>query len=386
MGFLLKLKVMNLTSVAKFIRKSAKYLILVVVGYYVLILVAIPGSKGIIKAILFPKQPPNPIYGQLNPLEFTEKPITNDEAEFVLNTQNGKLPTDLPSTMKVYKFKPQQFSYLAGKNAIADAETLGFTEKDLITDLKGSVFKWRNSELETLLTIGVDTKRLDLNTNMSQKSIYYTPGNIDEQSAKTIGAELFLSLYRFDSELYKTGVQKVKLGKISGNRIIESIDKREAQVALVDFYRFIGEYPILGPNPEKGMLRCVIKNPARINTPLNNPMVEASYWDINSKSTAIYPIISVKDAWGAVSTGRGVIVNVTPKGTNPFDDYIPTRVDTILIDNVFMAYYETTNYQEYLQPIFVFRGTYTSRGTGGGYITLYFPAVTGEYTKQTTQP
>jgi len=376
---------MNLTDTTKLIKKGSRYVVLVIVGYYILILAIFPASVGIIRAIFSPKEPLNPIYGQLDPLEFTEKPISNDDPDFVLNTKNGKLPTDLPDRIKVYKFKPQQFSYLAGKNAVADAETLGFTERDLITDLKGSVFKWRNSELGILLTTEVDTRRLDLKTNMSQKSIYYTPGNINEQDAKIIAAELFSSLFRFNSELYKTGFQKAKLGKITGNRIVESVDKREAQVALVDFYRFIGDYPILGTDPEKGLLRCIVRKHTITKTPLNNPMVEASYWEIDLKSTAIYSIISVKDAWSAIDSGRGVIVNITPKKSNLFEDYIPTRVDTILIDNIFIAYYETVNYQEYLQPIFVFQGTYTTLGTEDGHITLYFPALTSKHRKQETQ-
>ena len=83
-----------------------------------------------------------------------------------------------------------------------------------------------------------------------------------------------------------------------------------------------------------------------------------------------------------VTENKAVVVNVTPRNANPFGTYAPVTVEKILIDNIYLAYYETSKFQTYLQPIYVFSGKYTTRGTEGGSITLYFPAVTGEWGKR----
>ncbi|MFC1700022.1 hypothetical protein ACFLZ4_00050 [Patescibacteria group bacterium] len=379
---------MNLTSVAAFFKKGIRYLILIVGVYYLVTLIIFPGTRSIIRALFVPKEQLNPIYSQLPPLEFAEKAtVGNVSPEYVLNTQNGKLPNTLPDRIRVYKFKPQQYSYLAGKNALTEAEALGFTEEDLITDLKGDVFKWRNSKLGSLLSIEVDSRRIVLETTTNNKSLYYTPGEINQQNAKEFAIELFQTIDRFDDELYQNGEQKVILGSFSSNRLSETIDIREAQVALVDFYRSLDGIPILGPDPKKGLLRTIIRKPSKGNlTPINNPMVEAYYWEIEPKTTAVYKIISVKDAWNAIIQNRGVITNVTPKNMNPFGEYTPVHVQKILVDNIFLAYYETPKYQTYLQPVYVFEGTYTTLGSSGGQVSIYFPAITGEYTQRVNQP
>ena len=378
---------MNLTSVAAFMKKGVKYLILVAGMYYLITLVIFPGTLSIIRAIFIPKEPLNPVYGQLNPLEFAEKSTTNDSIpEYVLNTKNGKLPATLPDRIRVYKFKPQQYSYLAGTNAISEAEILGFTEEDLITDLKGDVYRWRNSKLGSILNIEVGSRKVMLETSESGKSTYYIPGEIHQQNAKEFAIELFKNIGRFNDELYQNGEQMVRLGSYIGNRLSETVDIREAHVALVDFYRNIDEVPILGTDPKEGLLRTIVRNPSRTPTPLNNPMVQASYWEIEPKTSAVYKIISVKDAWNAISQNRGVTTNITPKGMNPFSEYSPVYVQQILIDNIFLAYYETPKYQMYLQPIYVFEGTYTAIGSSGGQISIYFPAITGEYTRKVNLP
>jgi hypothetical protein len=377
---------MNLTNVSAIFKKGVKYLLIFVTIYYVCIFIIFPGSASLIRAIFTKKIPANISFNLLDPLDFVEKPIGQIKPEYVLNTKDGKLPTNFPDKMVIYKFKPQQYSYLAGKNAIADAATLGFTEKDLISDLKGNIYRWRNPSTGSLLTIEIETRKLNLDTNLNGRNIDFSPGSINQQTATEISRNLFKSIFRFEDLLYVEGNQNVRLGSYLGNKLYETTDTREAQVALVDFYRSIETYPIFGPDPSKGMLRCIIRDPSQDAYPMNNPMIEGYYWEVVTPSDATYPITSIKDAWETVKTGGGVITRVTPRGTNPFDTYVPADVEKILIDNIYLAYYETPKYQKYMQPIYVFSGTYTTRGTPGGDIAIYFPAVAGQYIKQATPP
>ena len=373
---------MNLTKTAELVKKSVKYFLIAVVSYYLLTAVIFPGSAALIKALFTKETPLNTIYGQLDQLEFVRKKIENDNPQYVLNTVNARLPGNLPTTMKVYKFRPPQYSYLAGKNAAAEAAALGFTDEDLISDLSGTVYKWRKSQTSSFLTIDINSRVLSLTTNMDGKNLFFEPGSIDKEKAVRLARERFLAIRRFNDGLYPNGSQTVKLGRYVGNKLYETDSIAEAQVALVDFFRSIDEYPILGPDPSEGILRMIVTDRSKKPDPLNNPIVEANYWEINTNSKAVYPIIDVKEAWKMVTENKAVIVNVTPKNANPFGTYTPVTVEKILIDNIYLAYYETPKFQTYLQPIYVFSGKYTTRGTEGGSITLYFPAVTGEWSKR----
>ena len=376
---------MNLTQVSIWFKKGVKILLGVAAVYYLLILVIGPAGRSIIKSMFFRPDPPTVLYGMLDPLEFIEKPITNQTPTYVLNTKNGKLPYDLPEVLTVYQFKPNQFSYQAGKNALKEAYILGFPEEDLITDLKGSIYKWRSLTSRGTLEINIDSRELILNTNLLGKTKQFPEGTLDENQARRYAREVFNLIGRFDDELYKNGTQKVHLGRYVGNQIIKTNESRNAQIARVDLFRSINNFPILGPDPDKGLLHVYLRNPTDERDPYNYPVVEAYYWKINTTSNATYPLISVKDAWAAVQQGKGVITSVIPKNANPFDTYESTSVENILIDNIYIAYYDTPKLQKYLQPIYVFSGKYTTRGTSGGEITIYLPAVSGEFTKSVSQ-
>ncbi len=53
--------------------------------------------------------------------------------------------------------------------------------------------------------------------------------------------------------------------------------------------------------------------------------------------------------------------------------------NTSLINNIYLAYYDTPNRQDHIQPIYVFEGSYNVGNKPGGDITLYFPAVDGKW-------
>ena len=348
--------------------------------YYLFILFVIPRAQDIIDKLSVNKDPPNPAYGALDPLKFTRKPINDPPPRYTLNTKDGRLPRRVPIKMTVYKIKPPSFSFQAGKEALDDAKFLGFRQDELVTDLKADIYKWRSLTSGGVLTVDTKTRSLTLETDLYGKFIEFKVGSINEESAVKFSKDMFKKIGRID-DLYNSGKQTVFLGRYIGNNISDTRDITEAQLARIDFFRSINNYPILGPDPSKGLLSAVIRNPVKAESPFNYPKIEAYYWEIDPDPTATYPIITVEAAWDQVQQGNGIITNITPKGANAFEPYFKTKVENILIDNIYLAYYETPEYITHLQPIFVFAGKYTTRNTEGGDIVLYYPAVSGEYTK-----
>jgi hypothetical protein len=375
---------MSLTTTSRNFKRGMKLLVLVAFIYYLMILFVFPKAKQIADSLNENKDPPVPTYGQMDPLKFTKKPLNDPQPKYTLNTKNGKLPTDFPKKLPVYKFLSPKYSYLAGTQAQEDAKFLGFTSRDLVTDLKGHIYRWRSLESGGILEINTDTRKLTLETNIYGKSMEFKSGSIDTEQGKNIANNVFTAIGRLDDPLYKSGQRVVHLATFSGNNLLETTLGKVAQLARVDFYRTIGRYPILGPDPEIGLMYIVLRNPTKGESPFNYVNVSVDYHTIDANVKATYPIVTIENAWQQVALGNGIVVKVRPKNGNYFAPYTKTRVENALIDKVSLAYYETPEDQTYLQPIYVFEGKYTTKGTEGGDITIYYPAVTGDYIKGAT--
>ena len=376
---------MKLTQVSKWFKKSVVYLGGFVFFYYVLILAIIPGIKITIKLLIPEKNPPTLSYGILPSLEFTTKSITGSQ-KYELNTPTGKLPTKLPTKAKVYKIRPAGFSYNAGKSAQDNAAYFGFTDSDLITDLKGKSYKWRSLKTGGVLEINIDTKELVMNTTLLGKSNMYKTGTLTDATTLKETTNMLKNIGRID-DAYLLNTPTIYKGKYLGNKLVATEDRNDTQLYRLDFFRSIDTFKVLGADPKVGLLHVYMGDENTTEktynkltiSPATFPIQNIYYNEIETPSTATYPLVDVSQAWNAVKQGQGIIANVTPKGSNPFVEYETTVVQDILINDIYVAYYETPQGQKYLQPIYVFEGNYKTQGTAGGDITIYFPAIVGEY-------
>ena len=371
---------MTLTETSKIVRRGVIWFGISAVLYYIFLLLLFPGARGLIAALFPPKDPPTPVFGPLPPLEFVEKATKNNvPPTYHLDTAEGGLPTDFPRKVTVYKFRKSVPSFEKGKNAIDTAARLGYYDGDLVSSLKETTYKWRKIESSGQLEINTDTKEISLATPLSGKAAQFPRGQLSENLAKQLAVELFEDIGRFTDSLYKNGTQTVKFGQFVATRISQIDSPIDAQIARVDFFRSINETPILGPDPTQGQIYAFVRKPDIESTHLDFPAVQSHIWEINPQSNATYGIISVADAWSIVSQNGGVLANVTAKNSSAFHAYSPVRVDDIFINRIFLAYYDNYFLQEYLQPVYVFEGKYTTAGTQGGTVTLYYPAVVPEY-------
>lgn len=357
-----------------------------VILYLIFVFALIPATK-VTYALLFPKKDlPNTAYGILPALEFTEAAISNKTSiTYELNTTTGKLPT-LPNKIKIYKYETPTFSYQSGKTARDDAGVLGFLDSDLVSDLKGDIYSWKNNTTKGTLDIKISTKELKLETpSLRSFEDKYIPGTINSMNAQAEAATLFTRLNRFDA-LYQKGKFKVVLGQFSGNKLVTTSLPSAAQIAKVDLYRSIDATPILGPNPGEGLLSVTLRSVSKDKELyLNYPFVKAYYWKIDEESNATYPLLPISVAWQAVSAGNGVIAEITPKDKNPFEPYTATTVNKIIVNDVYIAYFDDIKPQKYLQPIYVFEGNYTTGNAQSGTATVYYPAVQGQYVENSLE-
>lgn len=372
---------MNLTEISLLVRRIISSLIaLSILGLIFLILS--PVTSTVYRTIFPPKDLPNTAFGKLEKVAFTTKTAIMEDPKYTLNTRTGRLPINLPIKMTVYKFLEPQISFEDGKIAQENAETLGFLPKDLISDLKGDQYAWRDANHGGVLEISIRDKNIKLLTPLARLSDEFPSGRVTQTSAKERANNILKELDRLNDPLYLTGTYEVILGRWRGNQVVETISTLDAQIARVDLFRFIDDFPILGPDSKKGLIHMFLQLPdATIATSLEYPKLETSIKTIDTENTGTYPIINVEQAWDQITQGNGIIANVTPESLSPFSDYNNSaEISEIIINNVYLAYYESLFYQQYLQPIYVFEGNYNANRGESGSITYYYPAIPAEYT------
>ncbi len=373
---------MTLTEASKTAKKGMVLLGIVAIIYYIFLLLFFPGAKALFNALFPEKNPPNPIFGMLPPLEFVEKNTKGEfEPSFKLDTIDGKLPREIPKKLTVYEVKKKVPSFEKGKNAIDTAGELGYNDDDLITSLKEPVYKWRKLASNGLLEIDTNNRHLTLETSLNGKAGFFPRGTITKGRSVEYAKDILKKVGRFSDKLYEEGTQTVVLGQFAGITMKETNSESDAQIARVDFYRSIDEVPLLGPDPQIGMVYLFLRKPQREDLHYNVPIMGSYISEIVPNSEATYPLINVADAWNFVKQNKGVVVSILPYSSNNLVTYAPVLVEKVFINRIFLAYYDNISSQPYLQPVYVFEGKYTTAGTQGGTIAFYYPAVSPEHIK-----
>jgi len=372
----------TLTDVSKAARKWIVLVVLGIVFYYIFLLLLLPGVRLLARAVLPEKNPPNTVYGSLPALEFNTKQTRGDfNPKYTLDTADGKLPSDFPTKLKVYPVKVKTPSFEKGKNAINTANELGYYEQDLVTSLKEQVYKWKKSESDGLLEINTNTEDINLYTPMSNKAAYYPRGELTEEKAISYAKDILTKINRFNDPLYQYGTQNVILGEFSGSTLKETISTVDAQLARVDFFRSIDEYSIVGSDPQAGMIYVFLKRPAKDQRYFNFPIMKSYVKEIDQQTEATYPLIKPETAWNFIKENRGALVSVLPENSNLLVPYTPVNIEEVFINKIYLAYFEGNSQLDYLQPIYVFEGTYTTSGTAGGSVSFYYPAIDPAFIK-----
>jgi hypothetical protein len=328
-------------------------------------------------------------YGKLPQPEFIQRKANiTGTIKYELNTPTGSFP-QFPDRITIYPINPINFSFSAQKEAQRHAFSLGFTENNLISNLKRRTLQWKEVEITGAeLTINTETNQLTLNTDLREFQSIFKRGTINRTLAETRARELIADLRRSYSTA--TSFTKIYLGKIVGNNIEESDGLIDAQFAEVNFYRTIGEYNIYGPDPDKGLIQVYVGEPMAITTSTGRntsnllpfyatPKLDINRYNFEPISNSEYPLLPVNLAWQAVTEQKGVISSIIPDNSSRFEPYPTQDVQNIIINTVELAYYEDENPAEFLQPIYIFKGNYTGRNSSKGQITIYYPALNPNY-------
>lgn len=98
-------------------------------------------------------------------------------------------------------------------------------------------------------------------------------------------------------------------------------------------------------------------------------------WPVSENPCGTYKLIGEDQAIQRIKEGKGYLVHTHLKGTNPLSP-LPANIEInkLRVFEISLAYLDTENLQEFLQPVYVVRGeAETTHGTGE--FIVYVPAI-----------
>ncbi len=330
----------SLTKMTRIGRVAVKGTIITLVGLMVGRMVVTAGYNYWKATHPDPPPPPTAGFGILPSLQFPSQLTTEKPTSYVLETPTGKF-SSFGDRAKVFLMTHPDPSLLADENARRVAAKLGFVGEPEI--IGSSFYRWTKSEpLLTTLDLDINTLHFTVTTDyLSRPDILYAsqlPTNFD--AVKNVKS--FLSSSGLLPSDAATSSGTVAMLKASGTDFVKAVSLSDANVLQVAIHRspIDDAYAVFTPNDNKGTISGIVGSEG-----VDNSILEFSFahHTVDYAQMHTYFIRSPEAAWQVLKAGEGYIAH---KGTT----------DQAVIRSVELGYYDSSDEQSYLQPIYVFSG------------------------------
>lgn len=349
----------SLTETAYYSRKIIKYGSIAIVVLLILRSAFISFSTYWKKAHPPAPPPPTVAFGKLPKLKFPERNGL-PTLTYKLENISGTLPK-LADRAKIFFMPKPSSNLLAWDNTKTWAKRLGFTQEPEKIEEFSLRFSTDNIP-KTILDVNVLTKNFTLTYDWQNDLQILSQGNPPQEAQAISSAKSFLQTADSLTDDLANGQGTVIYYKYSEGSLVKSLFFSEANFAQVNLYRQdIDEIKILPPNPLSS--NVTLKLSAAKDR--GRSIVEAKFihFPISAENYATYPLKDTTTAWNQLKNGQGFVANL---GNNTDGN--------ITIRNVYLAYYDSDEPQNFLQPVIVFEGDRDFYG--------YVPAVTDSWLEQ----
>lgn len=320
----------------KAIRLGGIALVVLIVGRVVL-----TASYNYYKS-LYPDPPPPPDvkFGKLPKLVFPQKELAS--YQYKLQTRTNGLPTNLPDQFKVFFMPIKKPSLLAYDGAKSVATRLDFIQEP--KKLSETDYRWDSTDpISASLTFNVITgafildKKWQEDMTLAEPTVFLS----DEQAQDKLYS--LLSRVELLPEDIKTGNSTVANLKADKDQIVSAVSRSQAHFVRVNLYRKdIDSVPVIYPRAERGPITAILALQREEKRQVIN--LDYNYYPVDLETSAVYPIISVSEAWKRLQAGSGYIVNVK------------SNIANVTVREISIEFYDAEEPQQFLQPVYVFRG------------------------------
>ncbi|PIR99162.1 hypothetical protein COT87_00890 [Candidatus Collierbacteria bacterium CG10_big_fil_rev_8_21_14_0_10_44_9] len=287
-----------------------------------------------------PPPPPDVLFGKLPKIVFPQAKATS--FNYSLETPTGGLPTRLPGQFKVFFMPIKKANLLAYDAAQSIATRLDFILP--AKKLSETEYRWDGSvPISSSLTINIITGAFVLDKRWQEDASYTTPNIYYTDSQAIDRVYNLLSRIELLPEDIKTGKPTVLPLKADKDQIVSAVALAQANFLQVNLYRApVDGVEVVNSQPNKGLITAIIalqREEAKQFISLNY-----NYYPVDLTRSASYPLIGVAEAYQRLQKGEAFISLVKPNTTN------------VSIRDVTLQYYDSDIAQQFMQPVYVFRG------------------------------
>jgi len=272
----------------------------------------------------------------------------------------------VPNTLPVYKTrdfsKEEVLSYLA--KAITD---LGFYGQPIEEKINENLYlTWREEENY-------------LNVNVSSGQFSFV-GKTPLSQNQAIGASQVNTLVTDKLISWELISDKPLVKELAGFTEVDMELYPVSDINKANFFKIALEptfnnYPLVGIGLEKNLIEATIDNKGTLVT------LSFLLHQISQDIVGHYPIKAYEVIIQEIEVGLAQIIETTTKD-NKYKP-IPQRdqIQEVKITSISVAYYETTEAQEFYQPIFLLKGNITLKEGEILQASFILPAISSEYLK-----
>lgn len=326
----------TLTEVSGVARKTIKWTLIGMVSIAMAPLVYRFGLA--LYKILNPPPPAAPTvrYGKLPKLQFP--PDSGAPAPtYKLETIEGSLPK-LAATSKVYLVGINKSRLLTIDRIKTKITPLGYLPDAQELDEKN--YRFFNPNIQSEVIYNIVAEGFSYSYDWTKERDLYNLHSMATDSKAVALAKNFFNTYGSLPADVNTGMGKTTYFIASGSAMVPTDYSYQANLTRVDLFR-----------SDKDKMHVVTAGvtTSPINAVLSSleekkQVVQANfqYSKVLDNDFATYPLIGVQKAWEYLQAGKAYIAKRT--------------VDNVTIRKVSLAYYESNDPQEFLQPVYVFEG------------------------------
>jgi hypothetical protein len=300
-----------------------------------------------------PPPPPTVKYGKLPQLYFPEGDASYKPA-YTLQTVNGKLPT-IPDVAKVYVVQINKSRLLEVDRVKPKARILGFNDEP-VEQPNGQTYKFTNPQLQSELSVNIISGSMSYKLNWQADQTLFSGQVAVSNDQIVLEARSFLQNLGILSSDLADGQATYTYYQANSSQLVPVTSLSEANFVRVDIFRSEKDkLPFVTTGGNKSTVSLLFSS-AQDRT---KRVVEMTYQysKILDDNFATYPLIGIDVAWNKLQQGQGFVAQ---KAT-----------DQVIVRKSWLAYYESDQPQQFLQPVYVFEGD-------DGFLG-YVPAVDPKY-------
>lgn len=287
-----------------------------------------------------PPPPPTVAFGRLPAIKFPSQSSPSAKFNFTLETIEGK-PYLATSSATVFFMPKPAANLLSLIRAKQFAGRLGFQEEPETNNQTRYLWRDKQNPLRTL-DYDIVNNNFELSYDYPADLSLFAEKNLPSSENAIITAKKFLQDLNINISLLDNGETKVSFWQLNGNTLVKTTSLANADAVRVDLGREnLTGMKLLSPHYPDELIYFVFSGSSQSS----KKILKASYkfWPVETEEKATYPLKTAVSAFTELKNNQGFIVRMG-------------STNEVTIRKISLAYFYSQDYQEFLQPIFVFEG------------------------------